>query len=226
MTELNGNKPLNLDSFGLPPAGHTRDEELKKRTDALEEKAESQFVDRGAIPHDSSVLDPSQNREIQSHIRKSHLEVGIDHPYLKVKWVNWKNLEGTKVWEAKADGWMVATSHEFPEAKDMVREDGTIRIGDVMLMCIRMDEYLKLEQREKDKRLRQQYGIESEIRALAARNPSVFKEVHSSESGGIPDKYMSTMESNASRQADARRTVARHLGNKMKQGTVPGLPVR
>ena len=213
-------------SFGLPAAGQARNEEMAKRTDNLEEQAETKYADVGAIPKDSPVLDPEQNREIQDHIYKSHLDIGTDHPYLKTKWVNYVNQQGSMVWKEKAQGWQVATMAEFPEARDLVREDNTIRIGDVLLMCIRMDEYFKLEKKEKDKSIRQQYGIESDIHNLAAKYPDVFKNVHTDSSGGVPADIMNIVEGRATRQNAASRTAAKHLGNQMKQGTIPGVPIK
>jgi len=167
---------INMDAFkpnttpepNLPPAGHARREELAKRTDQLEEQAETQYADRGAIPADTPVLDPEQNREIQFNIRKGYLNIGADNPLYKTKWVNYVNTNAQKVWEAKDLGWMVATPEIFPEAADLRREDNTIRVGDVMLMYIRIDEYLQIEQNEALKRQRQQFGVEAEIHDLAS----------------------------------------------------------
>jgi len=210
----------------LPPAGYKRREELAKRTDHLEEEAEKKYANVGSIPQDSPVLDPEQNREIQDHIHKSHLDIGVDHPYLKTKWVNYVNQHGSMVWKEKADGWQVATVKDFPEARVLVREDGTIRIGDVILMCIRLDEYLKLFEREKEKRLRQQYGIESDIHTLAEQYPNVFSDVHTDSSGGLPNRVMDIVEKRAARRNAAARVVAKTLGNKMKEGPVPGIPIK
>lgn len=224
MTELD---LFSNDELNLPPAGDARREELKKRTDTLEAQAEVQYANVGTINPD--VLKP--DREIQGHIAKSHLEVGTTHPYLKVKWVNYVNQQGTMVWAAKADGWMVATTQDFPEAAELVREDNTIRIGDVLLMCIRFDEYQKIQERDKKKRLRQQFGVEAEIHDLAARTNAkegkqVFANVQTPEFTGVNEKTLQGMEANAARQSAARRTAAAHLGNKMKQGPLPGVPIK
>ena len=217
----------NLDAFGLPPTGHERREELKRRTDNLEEQGERVYSDAGTIPSD--VLKP--DREIRDHIVKDHLAIGADHPYYKTKWVNWKNLEGQKVWEAKADGWRVATAKEFPDAEGLVKEDNTIRVGDTMLMFMRFDEHMKLEERERNKRLRQQYGIEAEIHDLAekvniATGRKVFGSISTPEFTGVPEHLMKTMEARAKRSDFARKVAAQHLGNRMKQGMIDGLPIK
>ena len=229
---------LKLDAFNvnqqpdLPPAGYKRDDVLAQRTDQLQEEAEKRADERevGAIPHDHAALNPERNREIQDHIRKDHLAIGADHPYLKTKWVNWKNLEGQMVWQAKNEGWQVATIKEFPEAVSMVKEDNTIRVADVMLMCIRMDEYFKLEERAKEKRLRQQYGVEAEIHDLAMKTnrkmgQDVFAGVSTPEvgvSGNISDAAQRKM----AQMEGTRRVAMKHLGNKMKTGTLPGVPIK
>ena len=224
MTELD---LFSNDELSLPPAGNARQEELKKRTDTLEAQAEVKYADVGKI--NPEVLKP--DREIQGHIFKSHLEIGTTHPYLKVKWVNYVNQQGTMVWSAKADGWTVATVADFPEAKELVREDNTIRIGDVLLMSIRIDSYQQIAERDKNKRLRQQFGVEAEIHDLAARTNAkegkqVFTNVQTPEFTGVNEKTLQGMEAGAARQSAARRTAATHLGNKMKQGTLPGVPIK
>jgi hypothetical protein len=223
MTELD---LFSNDELKLPPAGDARREELKQRTDTLEEQAEVKYADVGAI--NPEVLKP--DREIRDHIRKSHLEVGTRHPYLKVKWV-YCGSQYSMVWSAKDDGWQTATVQDFPEAADLVREDGTIRIGDVLLMSIRIDIYQQIMEREKKKRLRQQFGVEAEIHDLAARTNAkegkqVFTNIQTPEFTGVNEKTLQGMEAGAARQSHARHTAAAHLGNKMKTGTLPGVPIR
>ena len=221
----------------LPPAGHERDELLKRRTDELEQRAEEIAATNevGTIPE--KVFRP--DREIRAAITRNYLDIGTDHPYLKVKWVNYVNQHGTMIWQAKADGWRVATSKEFPEAADLVREDNTIRVGDVMLMCIEMDRHLMLEQREARKRQRQQYGVEAEIHDLADRTnrkhrQRVFAGVSTPEigtTGSVSPLAARKLESleRASVARDAspiRAEAARQVGNMLKNGTVPGLPIK
>jgi hypothetical protein len=140
-------------------------------------------------------------------------------------------MHGTKVWEAKADGWVVSTITDFPEAVHLNKEDNTIRIGDVMLMHLRMDEYVILMDREKTKRLRQQYGVEAEIHEIAAKHPNIFPNVHTESSGGLPANIQKRVESRAANAASIRKasqSTARHtLGNKLAQGdTIPGVPIK
>ena len=207
----------------LPPAGHERREELKARTDNLEQQAETQYANVGAIP--AAALEPDYN--IQNTIRRSYLDIGSNHPLYKTKWVNYVNTNGQMVWQAKADGWMVASAREFPEARDMSKEDGSLRVGDVMLMFIQHDQHFLLEQREANKRLRQQFGVEADIHDIAKRYPDVFRNVHTPEiTGGIPDDMLKTMEARNARRSSAINLAARHLGNKMKTEVIPGVPIK
>ena len=210
----------------LPPAGQARREELARRTDTLVEAAETQTPDSGRIPQDHDALRPERNREIQNHLAKSHLEIGTAHPYYMVKWVNYVNQQGSMIWTEKAKGWKVATVDEFPEARELSREDRTIRIGDVLLMFIRKDEHYLLEQKEHEKRLRQQYGVEAEIHDLAARNRRIFPDVHTPSINGVPDNLMNEMERRSSRRQGIRKIAAQHLGNQMKKGTISGVPIK
>lgn len=212
----------------LPPAGHERTEELKKRTDRLEEQAEEKYADVGSMP--KAMLEPDHN--IQSDIRKSYLDIGTDHPLYVTKWVNYVNQNGMMVWQAKADGWMVATAKEFPEAADMQKSDGTVRVGDVLLMFIRKDDHFRLQQREATKRLRQQYGVEADIHALAeATNRREGKEVFAkvetpAVTGGVSGKTLETLQQRATMHKAAVNTAARHVGNLMKKGPIPGVPIK
>lgn len=222
MTEINFFSQPDSEE-NLPPAGDARTEELKKREDNLEEQAEAKYVDAGAIP--KHMLEPDY--DIQSDIRKSYLDIGTNHPLYVTKWVNYVNQNGMMVWQAKADGWIVATAKEFTEAVDMQKADGTIRVGDVLLMFIRKDDHLHLVKREDAKRIRQQYGVEAEIHDLAERTNrregrEVFSKVETPEiTGGVSDGRMETIQKRA-----AVNTAARHVGNLMKKGPLPGAPIK
>ena len=206
----------------LPPAGYKRDEELKMRTDNLEAQAETQYANAGSIPADALKPDPN----MQYEIRKSHMGIGTDNPLYKTKWVNYVNNNGYMVWQAKSEGWNVATAREFPEGRDMMKSDGSLRVGDVLLMFMRIDEYLKLEMREKHKRLQQQYGVEADIHDLAERTnratgQQVFTNIQTPAITGINDNTLEAM-----KKRSAQRTAVNILGNRMKEGFIPGVPLR
>jgi len=230
LSAFKGNTPPAPD---LPPAGFARNEELARRTDKLEEAIETQTPEQYAIPHDHDALRPDRNREIQHEIHRGHLDIGHKHPVYAVKWVNWRNNEGSMVWQAKSDGWQVATPEIFPEAYEhgCVKEDNTLRVADVMLMCITHDKKLLLDARDKQKRLRQQYGVEADIHDLAAAanrkyKTEVFKNVQTPELTGLSESTLDKINARNNRQNAARRVAANSLGNRMKEGVIPGVPIR
>jgi hypothetical protein len=196
----------------LPPPGFQRREVLAQRTDALAQKVEEISEDRGAIPESAF----EEDREIQNSIRKGFLDVDIGPLYV-TKWVNYVNQNSHMVWQAKAEGWKTVTANMVKNAdRDLVREDNTLRVGDVICMYIRKDQHLLLERKRDQANLKRQYGIEAELTELAAKNPRALK-VHNATQG----KYSDTIQKRA-----ARRTAVRHLGNQMKQGPVPGIPIK
>jgi hypothetical protein len=225
-TELDGTQTL-------PPAGAARREELARRADALEQKIEEIPTEQESIPHDHDAIRPERQREIQHAIHSNYLQIGVDHPYLAVKWVNWKNLEGDAVWRAKSEGWVTATTAEFPEAEGLQKVDGTIRVADVLLMCMRKDLHMQLELKQKNKRLRQQYGVEAKMHDLAARNPRAFAGVSTPEIGQTghlgpaANASLQAMEQRSTRANQAARALGvKHIGERMKSGPIPGVPIK
>lgn len=198
----------------LPPAGDARRDELAKRTDQLEQKAETEFADRGTI--DPSVLEP--DHDLQGMIRRNFLDVDLGPAY-KVKWVNFVSQHGNMVWQAKAEGWEVVTVDMVNAAdRDLVKEDNTLRVGDVICMRMRIDRYHLMEQQAEQRRLAQQFSVENEVIEIAAKHPKALK-VHSDLTGVNP--YADQMQKRA-----ARKTALNHIGNRMKKGTIPGVPIK
>jgi len=202
----------------LPPPGAAREETLARNADALAEAAETQTPDVGAIPE--RFLEP--DREIQNDIARDYMDIGTDHPYLKTCWANYVNLNSQKVWEKKAQGWQIATAVEFPEAADLVKADNTIRIGDVLLMCIRIDRYEQIRQKEENARLAQQYGLEAGVYELADKHPNVFKTVSTDENPTLDPRTQALIE----RRRGAGKAAINTIGQQMKSPNgVPGIPL-
>jgi hypothetical protein len=198
----------------LPPAGHKRNEVLAERKDNLEEAAETVSADMGSIPQ--SVFE--EDRDLQRDIRKGFLDLDIGDQYV-VKWVNFVSQHSHAVWAAKSEGWKVVNSAMLKAVDhDLVREDNTIRVGDVIAMYIRKDHHLQIEMTRRKKQIAVQYGAEAELNHLAGKHPNALK-VHSDLTGG--NKYQDQIQRRA-----ARRTAMQHIGNKMKSGTVPGVPLK
>jgi hypothetical protein len=202
----------------LPPPGYQRDELLAQRTDNLAQMAEK-GPDQVRLPADAFNVD----REIRNDIENDYMNIGANHPYLKTCWVNYVNTNGQAVWKKKAQGWAVATNREFPEAADLVKADNTIRVGDVLLMCIRIDQYLKIVKSEEDARLRQQYGLESEVHNIADKYPNVFKNVSTDDNPTLDPR---TQEIIDRRRRAGQNTAVNTIARQMKQpGGVPGIPL-
>jgi hypothetical protein len=200
----------------LPPPGAARREVLAQRKDALEQAAEERFAEVGAIPREAF----KEDRDIQRDIRKSFMDLDLQPPGVyKLKWVNFRSQEGYHVWEAKAEGWKVVTPAMVGDCdQDLLKEDNTFRVGDTIAMCIRLDHFIRLEKERENRRLRAQFGYETEIVELADEHPDAFK-VHTEENGDprVFDRI---------RKQAARKSALRTIGNRMKKGTIPGVPIR
>lgn len=198
----------------LPPPGAARRDELARRTDDLQQAAEELTPESGKI--DPKVFEP--DRDLQRAIRRNYLDLDIGPQYV-VKWVNFHSQHSKAVWEAKADGWQVVTASMLkPEDQALAVEDNTVRVGDVIAMFIRKDIHLMLEQEAEERRLRQQYVVESELSEIASKHPKALK-VHSDLTGSNP--YAEQMQKRA-----AQKTALNHLGNQMKKGPLPGVPIK
>ena len=201
----------------LPPPGAERREVLAERKDTLEQKAEEIASEQEitSVPKDHKALQP--DRELQYQISENYLEVSDPKPGYMYKWVNYVSVNGQKVWEAKANHWEVVTGGDG-ESSHLLKEDGTRRVGDVILVRRRMDIHLIMERKEEQKRLKRELAAEGELRDIAAKSDGAFT-VHDAESNPA-------MIQKVQKRAAAHRVAAQTLGNKMKSGTIPGVPIR
>lgn len=202
----------------LPPLGAARDDLLAQRTDALAEAAETQTPDTGKIPE--RFLEP--DREIQSDIENDYMNIGSNNPLYKTCWVNFANLNGQMIWKKKAQGWQVATPEVFPEAEHLCKADNTIRVGDVLLMFIRIDFYQKLIAKEEENRRRQQYGLDSSVYELANKHPNIFKNVSTDDNPTLNPQTQELVE----KRRGATKSAINAIGQQMKSPNgVPGIPL-
>lgn len=194
------------DVTGLPPAGHERDEELKRRTDALEEEADKREV------HSMNEQALEVDREIRYAIEGDVLDVTNKQPGYAYMWIYVGQYQ-REITRVKAQGGEVVQGND-PEAAELKAEDTTRRIGDCVLMRMRLDIYRKWEMQQEHKRMRQQEGVEAEARDLASRYAgSGIKLVE----GYAP--------SEAHRQA-VRGVAMNSVDKMLREGRVPGMPVR
>ena len=156
-------------TVGLPPAGHARREELKKRTDTLAPQAEAaNAAVEGATAVDWSRVEPE--REIMQY--RDELSVSNKQDDYCYAWVNVDyplNAKGLKVREKLAlKGWDVVKG-DNPEAIELKQTDGTRRLGDVILMRVKRDRFLELEAAEAAKRKAQQQSVTSNLEQLGQK---------------------------------------------------------
>lgn len=152
-------------AVNLPPAGHARDEELRKRTDILEEKAETQAatLDMGTI--DPDVL--KAERELMNQM-DSTMVTGANPAY-HYTWVNFQSYHG---WAVKSKlafrGWEVVNDTcGSGEAIECRQADGTRKLGDVLLMRIKKERYAILAALEDEDRNKFSQSPTSTLSALA-----------------------------------------------------------
>ena len=194
----------------LPPAGHARDEVLKKRQDQLEEKAETQAAQLQTGTIDPDVL--KAERELLNSM-DSTMVTNADPAY-HYTWVNFQSYHG---WAVKAKlafrGWEVVNG-SMPEASECKQVDGTRKLGDVLLMRISIDRFNILQ-------------------ALEAEDRNKFNQTPTSNLSALADKYASRgliVRVNDSR--DLKTMESRHRGamaaqekfeTGLREGTIQGV---
>lgn len=185
----------------LPPAGDARNEELKKRSDELEAKIEAASVDAGTIDLKKVQIE----NEIAQHIAGpfNELEVSDAQEGKVYRWV-YIGQQGRAVTQARFDKWEVVQGND-PEATELKHVDSTRRLADVILMRTSVENYDRLQYRDRLNRQRQQEGITQTVYDMGQK------------AGLIVKPYR--MDTPQAQQA------SQHIDRMIRQGTVPGLPV-
>lgn len=211
MPELKINPDLDP-TTKLPPAGHERKEELKKRTDQLQETIETKMPEMESLP--SSALEP--DRELQYAMQEFSMhEVSDKQPGWVYAWV-YTGQHGTEITMKKTYGWL-AVQGEDKEAKELEHVDTTRRLGDCILMKIPEERHKKLLAYEDYVRKLRSSAGDQELEDAAAKlglrvtvnEPRIIQRF----GGGSP----------------AQMTVMQPGGpvdRMLKTGTVPGMEVR
>lgn len=208
----------------LPPKGYKRTEELAKRTDQLEQESE-ELADKDQVyAMDSSALKP--DRDIQRAIYQDDLYLDLG-PEWKVCYKDYVHHNGSQAWKARRNGWIPVTADMLPkEERFKCKEDGTVRIGDVMAFCMPLEKYREIERKRHEAMLMSQYGVEATAQDYADKyGQGVFK-LHSNLTGENP--YLEQAQQRAAyvKSRSAAQTALRHIGNQMKQGPINGLPIK
>lgn len=227
----------------LPPAGHERREELKRRMDALTKEAEhiaSEMEIEGINPKALDI-----DNEIADHFdpATSMLDVSDANPSYVYRWeqADLYNRQGN-IWVTtrKAEGWEVVSGSD-PEAKNCRQVDGTRRVGDAILMRIRKDRYIALELADRRRRLSRSESVS--LKALEMAEKAGIP-VHDLSNANTPKHILQFAEAQAAAATAARQTMVRHmrqvggqgkrvlaselasrrLDSAIRSGRVPGMP--
>jgi hypothetical protein len=196
----------------LPPPGAARRDVMAERQDKLEQLAEEQAVDSGSI--NPKVLEP--DREIQREIHFGGLEVTDQQAGFVYSWAC-TAANSIMVQRKKVEGWVVVSSRE-PEAKEYLKEDGTRRIGDTILMKITQEKYDALRKRDLEIRVRQQLGIASELETMGEKYRGKGLIAHTDQ-----DKSPLLREIFSHKQA-IQGVAGQMVDGMLRSGSVPGLP--
>lgn len=203
----------------LPPAGHKRTEELKRREASLNEQAEQEMnqVERHAIDPEKLKLD----NEIQQHFDEfNELAVTNPDPSYVYCWTN-AGYNGLFVKLKMAEHWEVVQG-DMEEAREHrgIAADTTRRVGDVILMRIRKDYYKRLLRQRQAKAERNLNGITSNLQDLAHKYRDTGVKVKMIEDGTMDDRTLDTM----AKRAQAQSTAQRMQDKWLREGTMPGMP--
>ncbi|RLI53354.1 MAG: hypothetical protein DRP09_15935 [Candidatus Thorarchaeota archaeon] len=172
-------------------------ERLEEAAEKLNEESGVHAIDASAFKEDREILDKINLLEV-SNKQKGYV----------YKWVYY-GLNGQAVWRMKALGYKVVTG-KMPEAIEQKEADGTRRIGDVLLMRIPEKQAKIIDKKMEEKRLRQQFGVESSLVELGSKYSRKGIKVHTGEAG--------------INLAQGAQGVASKARDKMlREGTVPGL---
>jgi hypothetical protein len=200
----------------LPPPGDERREVLAERTDALAqaaeelaEKEEVYRVDPGAMEVESELAQYFDEFEVSGALD--------DYAYC---WVNcMSNAHGRFVQWKLSRGWEVVCGN-MPEALALKQADGTRRLGDVLLMRIRRERKEMLDAINERNRMARAQGVASDLLELGERNRKHGVVVHVD--GEIPEETLARME----RGAEAQRRGTQAVDKMLRQGRMPGMPMR
>lgn len=200
----------------LPPPGYEREEELKKRTDNLQQYAESDKVPE-AYSVDLSSFDV--DRELRYMLEMNILEVTNKELGYRYGWffVGTDRVPGEITYK-QAEGWEVVQG-DMKECVHLLKygsPDTTRRFGDTLLMRIPEKLYLRLELRQ---RLLTERRLGAGDEALLSIVEEYRHKIHSGVSGSINDPNIFPGGKLDPVNMIATATVDRML----RQGNVPGV---
>jgi len=203
------------DHTPLPDPGHERREALKRRLEKLNAEAAELSAELEVEVVDSSKLEP--DREILQHYNAGDLPVSNRQDGFEYCWVfadPRNNMAGRQVFKKRIQGWEVV-SGAMPEASDHKHVDGTRRVGDVLLMRIRYDRYVKLRREEKETLKKREAGVSAGFMELGQKHAATGIKVYDT----VPDNALKHAQ-NAAAQERAGKITDKWI----KGGNMPGTP--
>lgn len=230
----------------LPPPGYAREEELRKRRDALMLQVEelTDLLNMGGI--DPKKLDKKEvPREVMAAMDFANSEVYVSNadPNYRYAWIyrDPRHVYGNRsVRQMQARGFECVMGNMKEAKEHAIGTAGERFVSDCVLMRTRLDNYARL--RLYDRQLRQQRhdGITSSFYDAANKAgvrvfdqnsmPSHIQQYMESTSASRPRRQaapqrggMTVPPARVLRQQAAKRLAMDQLANRLKDGTIPGL---
>ena len=204
----------------LPPAGHSRDEELRRRADALDEAIEIEAANTEVESMNPKAFEPINEIQQAFNDQTNELEVSNPDPAYVYCWVN-AGQHGIFIKMKTAQRWEVVQGDD-PEAIEHrgLMADTTRRVGDCILMRIRKDFYRIIKKRQEEASLARLGATSAGLRELGEKYRDLGVRVKTSEDGTMDEATLRTMNTRAAAQKVAGQVQDKWL----KTGTMPGMP--
>jgi len=205
----------------LPPAGDERREVLARRADALVEKAEELGAAGGQIDPDAFHIENEIGRYF-NHLEVPHRQEGYAYKWEQRDPNN--RFGNFHFLAAQTQGWERVLFGD-PDAKGLEHcrhPDGSIIVGDTILMRIRYDRYIQLRRAEYHLARRQEGAIDSELMDIAGRRG--VRVLKDEEIGGKEHGRWSAAQESRAAHAAAQKLALQELDKQIRGGHVPGRP--
>jgi hypothetical protein len=222
-----GKTTIQFDAPPLPPPGDARRDELKRRQDDLEQKAE-ELADKMEL----HAIDP-QALEVENELAQhfdpelgTMLHVTHARPDRAYCWANASTQQGIDITRKKAQGWQLVSGRD-KECAHLKDAAGLRRIGDAVLMWMPIERKRALDRAQEEKTRRIYKAVAEPIADIAAKSGGAIV-FHDAVGERGPGKrgYESRVVGSAQemKQELLRSEASRVLGNMLKE-EIPGLPI-
>jgi len=210
----------------LPPAGDARREVLAQRTDELAAKAEELGAAGGTISQQA--LEP--DRDILQHTYNAQgvneMEVPNARPDYVYKWEQCdpqRKLGNRHFLSARAQGWdrVLAKDPDAEGLEHCIAPDGSIIVGDTILLRIPRARYIMLRRLQYEATRRLELGVDADLRERAERAGVRVFDTEGLQA--LNSGWTAAQEANA-RAIAQERAAWQRLDQDIRGGTVPGAP--